>query len=192
MGSELTKQNNNNVMLEDVRLLFRNFAGKEGMYNAEGDRNFKVMLDPDMAEDMLRDGWNVKYLKKRDDDDPNTPSQAILDVTVGYKGRPPRVVMITKKGRTTLTEEVVELLDYVDIKVVDVIIRPYNWSVSGRTGVKAYLQSAFVTIHEDPLELKYSDVPEIDFRRPVLEIESGPGDNDIIDGEVVEDSDEEL
>lgn len=34
----------NTILLEDVRIIFRNFAGREGMYNREGDRNFAVLL----------------------------------------------------------------------------------------------------------------------------------------------------
>jgi hypothetical protein len=34
-------------------------------------------------------------------------------------------------------------------------VRPYAWDVNGKTGVKAYLKTLFVTIDEDALELKY-------------------------------------
>ncbi len=43
-------------MVEDARLIFRNFAGKEGQYNREGDRNFAVILPDDVAEQMEKDG----------------------------------------------------------------------------------------------------------------------------------------
>ena len=52
----------------------------------------------------------------------------------------------------------VETLDWVDILNVDLIVRPYEWTVNGKSGVKAYLQSIYVTIEEDPLELKYSEL----------------------------------
>ena len=145
----------NTVVIEDARIVFRNFAGKEGMYNREGDRNFAVLLDEATAQAMGEDGWNIKTLRAREEGDPDQP---YIQVSVGYKGRPPRVVMITSRGRNDLGEDEVELLDWVDIANVDLIIRPYTWEVNGKTGIKAYLKSIFVTIDEDELELKYADV----------------------------------
>lgn len=156
-------RNDNTVVMENVRIIFRNFAGKEGMYNREGDRNFCVLLDEDTAEAMAKDGWNVKWLPARDEGDTD---QAYLQVSVNFKGRPPRVVMITSKGRTNLYEEDIETLDWVDISTVDMIIRPYEWAVNGKTGIKAYLQSIFVTIIEDALELKYADLEDSARSRP--------------------------
>lgn len=143
--------------LEGVRIAFRNFSGKEGKYNREGDRNFCVLLNDDIAEQMEIDGWNVRYLQPRN---PEDNRQAYLQVAVNYKGRPPRVVMITSSGKTNLDEESVSVLDWADILDVDVIIRPYQWEVNGKTGVKAYLQSIYVTINEDELERKHGNVPD--------------------------------
>lgn len=147
------------VLMEGVQIVFRNFAGKEGQYNREGDRNFGVLLAPDVALAMAADGWNVKYLKPKEDDEGDEVMQAWLSVTVGFgKGRPPQVVMITSRGRTHLDEKQVEMLDWTDIQNVDLIVRPYQWDVQGKTGIKAYLKSIYVTIDEDELEKKYADL----------------------------------
>lgn len=180
-------RNDGTLIMEDARIVFRNFAGAEGMYNREGDRNFCVLLEDDLAADMMQDGWNVKRLKPREGEDTGT---AYIQVSVGFKGRPPRMVMITSKGRVELDEESVILLDWADIDKVDLIIRPYNWNVNGRTGVKAYLKSIFVVIHEDYLELKYSDVPvaALESAKPIhIDANDGlNGDEDIVDAEIVE------
>lgn len=154
-------QDDKNVIMEDVRIIFRNFAGKEGMYNREGDRNFAVLLDDDVAKMMLKDGWNIKRLKAREEGD---EEQAYLQISVNFKGRPPQIVMITSRGRNFLGEDEVELLDWADIRLVDLIIRPYEWAVNGKTGVKAYLQAIYVTIEEDALQLKYSGLDDIPSR----------------------------
>lgn len=147
----------NLVMIEDARLAFRNFSGNEDKYNRKGDRNFCILLDESVAHQMERDGWNIKSLRGREEGDSDQP---YLQVAVSYKVRPPRIVMITSRGRTVLTEDMVEMLDWVDIKMVDVTLNPYEWTVNDKGGIKAYLQTMYVTIHEDPLDVKYAE--EID------------------------------
>lgn len=142
-----------NATLENVRLIYRNFTGKADRYNPTGKRTVSVLLDPEIAEKMIRDGWNVKFLKPREDDD---APQAHLPVEVSYRQRPPRVVLITERGQTNLTEETVGSLDHVTIRNVDLIINPYHWTMDGDTGVKAYLHAIYVTIEEDDLERKYA------------------------------------
>ena len=140
-------------MIEGAQIIFRNFAGKEDPYNRAGDRNFAVILDPTVAVSMLADGWNVKYLAAREEGEEDTP---YIQVAVGYKARPPHVVMITSKARTNLTEDMVEILDFADFENVDLIARAYSWEVNGKSGIKAYLQSMFATIEEDELQKKYA------------------------------------
>lgn len=152
----------NTVLLENVKIIFRNFAGKEGPFNSEGDRNFAVLLTPEMADGLSADGWHIKTTKERElDEGETTGGEPYLPVKVGYKGRPPQVVMVTSRGRTNLSENEVELIDWADIQNVDLIVRPFDWVVNGKTGRKAYLKSIYVTINEDELELKYADVKHI-------------------------------
>ena len=177
------------VVMEGARIAFRNFSGKEGKYNAAGQRNFAVFLDPQLAQDMASDGWNVKQLKPREEGD---VPQDYLNVKVSYRGRPPRVVMVTSKGKTDLDEDSVMVLDWVEIANVDLILNPYHWDVSGNQGITAYVKSIFVTIVEDFLEQKYADVPEnrIEAAPERLQIESGgriPRDPDEI---VIEDDED--
>jgi len=155
-------RNDNTLVIENARIIFRNFSGREGMYNREGDRNFGVLLDEQLAKEMSEDGWNVKWLKPREEGE---PEQAYIQVSVNFKGRPPRVVMISSRGRTNLGEHEVELLDWADISTADLIMRPYEWAVNDKHGIKAYLQSIFVTIEEDALELKYAEIDDAAERR---------------------------
>lgn len=140
-------------MVEDARIIFRNFSGREGPYNREGDRNFAVILDQDVAKQMIDDGWNVKHLDAREEGDEDTP---YIQVAVNFKNRPPRVVLLTSTTRTQLDENTVDVLDWAEIQTADLIARGYEWSVNGKAGTKAYLQSLFVTIEEDALERKYA------------------------------------
>jgi hypothetical protein len=142
-------------LIEDAQIIFRNFSGKESQYNREGQRNFAVILEPTIAKQMLDDGWNVKYLKVRDGEEGEDPTPYI-SVEVSYKNRPPRIVLITDTARTQLSEDMVESLDWADIRTADLIARGYEWVVGPNTGTKAYLQSLFITIEQDALERKYA------------------------------------
>ena len=152
-------RNDGTVVMEGVRIIFRNFAGKESDFNREGDRNFCVLLDDTIANVMLEDGWNVKRLRPDEDEGEDALGQAYLPVKLKYdKGRPPKVVQITTRGQTALGEDEIEMLDWVDVLNVDLIIRPYHYNVNGKTGISAYLQSMYITIEEDELERKYAEM----------------------------------
>lgn len=154
------------LTIKNAKLLFRNFAGQEGPYNRKGDRNFAVILDPDLAEQLVADGWNVKELAAREEGDTPTP---YLQVAVNFDNRPPRITMISSTGRTTLTADTVSTLDYAEIAKADVLINPYHWTVQDKSGIKAYLKTLFVTIEEDELELLYAEVQDADDAEELLD-----------------------
>jgi hypothetical protein len=148
-------------MVEDARLLFKNFSGAEGQMNAPGDRNFCVVLDESVVEPMIADGWNVKRLKPLEnegDDEEIQPGTPYIKVKLGYKGRPPHIVMRTSRARTPLTQDTVEVLDWADIETVDLIAQSYHWSSNQGEGISAYLKSMYVTVREDYLQRKYAEL----------------------------------
>jgi hypothetical protein len=146
------------VVIENTRMIFRNLKGAKGKFNKQGERSFSVVLSDEQAQGMIDDGWKVKWLKPREEGDVPTP---ILPVKVNFEGkRPPRIVMITSKNRTTLDEDTVALVDVANIANLDLIVNPYHWSVDGDTGISAYLKSMFIIIEEDYLDKKYADFAE--------------------------------
>lgn len=179
MSKPVAKRNSlTNATLEDVKIEFRNFGGKPGKFNAEGQRNFVIFLDPPIAAQMAIDGWNIKQLTPRDEDD---VPQSYISVKLNYNFKPPRVVLITSKGQTPLGEEQLDIVDWIDIEKCDVTIRPYNYDFNGRQGVTAYLQAIYITIEEDYLYTKYKDVPD-SAQSSTLAIEG-----EYVDAEIVED-----
>jgi hypothetical protein len=147
-------QQDNTVLMEGVRIIFRNFRGEEGLYNKEGTRTFGVILDEKTAQAMANDGWPVKHLEARPEfeEEGDTPW---LPVACRFDVFPPRIVIVTSRGREQIEERQVEMLDWADITNVDLIVRPHFWEVSGKSGIKAYVKTMYVTIMEDALELKY-------------------------------------
>lgn len=145
--------------IENAELVFRNFEGREGQYNVKGERNFNVILtNSEDTAALLADGWALGELKARDEDEDPRPK---MKVSLRFDVFPPNIVLITNGGqtRTRLTEDTVGILDTIEIEMVDLIVRPYDWEFGGKSGTKAMLKTMFITAREDELEAKYGAAP---------------------------------
>lgn len=148
---------NKNLVVENARIAFRNFSGKETKFNRAGNRNFAVIFDKETGEELKEQGWNVGILAPRDEyEEPNYK----LQVAIAFGNVPPKVYMINGRKKVLLDEDTIGCLDYAEIADVDLVIRPYNWEVNGKTGVKAYVHTLYITAQEDRFANKY------DFEEP--------------------------
>ena len=147
--------------LEGVRIGFRNFEGREGMYNKAGDRSFAVFISDKDAKKLEREGWNIKWPKERPDSkDEEDTREPYLMVSVGFDFFPAKAYLITPQNDSDahialVGEAEVGMLDWAELSNVDLVIRPYNWTVSGKSGVKAYLKAGYFTLITDDFAKKY-------------------------------------
>lgn len=140
------------LSIENAKIIFRNFEGREDRFNRAGNRNFAVVIeDKEEALALINDDWNLKVLKPRN---PEDSIAYYLPVTVNMEGNV-SIKLVTNKNINTLDDESVSTLDYIEIESADLIIRPYDWEVNGKTGRKAYLKTAYITMMEDEFADKY-------------------------------------
>lgn len=153
------RNNPSDLMIEDAKLLFTNFAGSPTRYNSEGGkREFSVALPLNLVEDLEKDGWNVKYRKNADGEfDPERP---YLGVKVSYKFRPPAIWLIAGGRKQLMTEDTVGTLDNITIKTTDVVIHPSVYDVRGQQGISAYVKELYVVMDDESASFasKYADL----------------------------------
>lgn len=141
------------LVIENGRLIYRNFRGEQSQFNHEGDRNFCVFIDnPDQANLLSEEGWNVKIRKARDED----VVSHYIKVNVSYRFRAPRIFLHAGNTVTEITEETVALLDDADILACDLTINPSHWERGDDHGISAYLDSMHVVIQPDYFADKYA------------------------------------
>ena len=152
---ELTFAPRGILQIDDARIIFRNFRGEADKYNREGDRNFALVIpNEEIADDLAREGWNVKIREPRENgDDPFM----YLPVKVKFNDRGPQVYLISGNSRNKLDEESVSIIDDIDIRSVNMDIRPYDWEVNGKTGRTAYLQSMEAIQEIDRFAARYAE-----------------------------------
>lgn len=167
------------LVVEGCKIVFLNFAGRPTQYNTRGDKNFVLVLTPDVADVLRANGWNIGALRPRDPADPPIPK---LNVKVNMQSAwPPAITILPSdmSNRVPYDSTMVSELDrmrfapwpetkftymgqtygnHVENSMqmpylrVDLILHLAN------TG-GAYLTSFAGIIQEDPLEAKYSNIP---------------------------------
>lgn len=152
---ELTFAPREILQIDDARIIYRNFRGEGGKFNREGDRNFAVVIPKQELADELRNrGWNVKIKPPKDEED--SPFM-YLPVKVKFNDRGPQVYLRTGDRVNRLDEETISILDDINIRSVDLDIRPYDWDVNGKSGRTAYLQSIEVIQEIDRFAARYAE-----------------------------------
>ena len=152
------------VTIENARITFRNFAGAEGKFNPAGNRNFCIFLETDLAKEMEADGWSIKWLDSYEEE----PPQAIVNVKMNFGNYPPNIVLVSNGKLTRLDETNVNVLDFAELEHIDLILRGYEWNVSGKSGIKAYLKTGYFVLVVDELAKKYGNTIDADIEEDTI------------------------
>lgn len=153
-------ERNNKLAIDNARIIFKNFTGKDDKFGREGDRSFSIVIEDDaLAEQLANDGWNVKPLTPRD---PDEKVNHFIKVKISFKVRPPKIWLLTNHKRTLLDEDTIATLQYARIENADVVVSPWRWEVNGKTGIAAYFETLYVKIEDDPFADKYADYESSD------------------------------
>lgn len=189
-SNSIVKRVEDPITLEDVRLIWKNFAGEKRLFNEQGKRNFSIPLDEPTALKLREIGWNIKDNANKVERGEAQELEYHIPVTVKMDARiPPKVYLIIRSQniRVPLDEVSIGLLDTAELDTVDVVLRPFNWDVNGKQGVAAYLKLMYATLQEDPLDLKYAHIPLEGSDSGTIEglIENYSGD-DMLEGAVIE------
>ena len=146
-----------NITFMDAQILFKNFAGEERKFNPAGNRNFCLVIEDEVqARQMFEEGWNVRILPPRTDDE---VAKHYIPGAVSYRNNdsfPVCVYIVDGNQRTLLNEDTIGRLDHADIATVDLTIRPRYWDDNGQTKIKAYLKTMYVTLNVDELDQRYA------------------------------------
>lgn len=149
------------LQIDDIdgrQIIFKNFEGRGDKFNREGDRNFSLRIDdPDTADILVKEGWNVRIKEGRDEDE--GPFMR-LPIKVKFTNYGPNVYLRTGERVNELDKESISCLDNIDIEAVNMDIRPYDWEVNGKTGRTAYLESMEIIQRIDRFAARYANMEE--------------------------------
>ena len=157
--SEYSILKDGSLSVEGARILWTNFAGRPTKYNAAGGkRTFNLVLDQETADELTRDGWNVRTIEPKEEGD---EPLYVTEVEVKFGNFPPKVFLVEggdSKRMHKLDDESVSSLDTTEIANVDVLVRPYNHGVANSRGttIKGYVKSMYVTQDNSDFNGKYS------------------------------------
>lgn len=76
---------------------------------------------------------------------------------VKFNDRGPQVYLVSGGAHRHLDEELVSMIDEIDIRSVNLDVRPYDWEVNSKTGRTAYLQSMEVIQEIDRFAARYAE-----------------------------------
>lgn len=143
--------------INNAPVKYRNFAGVKTPMNREGDSNFEIVLDDEVAINMMDDDW---FIKKTEYDDGKIEYR--IKLRLGELGEP-EVYVIGEDGKAVpFNRGQWKRLDRMTISFVDVIFHQSKktFEYHGKEYHSAYVDELYVNIVESDLKRKYGISPD--------------------------------
>ena len=159
--SKFSFTENRELVVENAVIMWTNFGGNPTKFNpAGGKRTFDLVLSDRIGMMLDSDGWNVKTIKGKNDDD-----STMFITEIGVNPRSDVSVYLCeevngKKYRFRVKPEDFGVLDNYQYSDVALLIRPYLHGRQNSAGstIKGYLkQMNLVRQNEDYFHDKYAD-----------------------------------
>lgn len=145
------------LKIENAKILYKNFSGRETAVNRKGSRNFFVRIDGRKANKLKKQGWNIKCTDFKVKTKGNTSkNKKVWFLPVSIKEniydieKEPKIYMQIKgdKDGMVVDETNIKLLDYCDFSYAYIEVYPYKLSLpNGTSGTKAYLKSGLFSLN---------------------------------------------
>ena len=157
----------NDINITEGQIAYSNFAGRPTPYKPEGGvRTVTFVMPENIVDDLMRDGWKVRKQEFEDGSYRYLLEATFLFRTREGKLRDPKIFIVKKDGFIHVTEEIADTLDHAEIVSADAVIGAYYYDYAGKQGIKAYINSLYLTIKENPIDEKYrkmmSEMPSVD------------------------------
>ena len=163
------------LQIDDARIMFKNFSGREGAYNREGERSFSLIIAggilddgrevrelnaDEMAQALMNEtnrygvGWNIKIKPPREEGE---DAFMRLPVKISTKNRIPAIYLNSAGNVRRLDEDTMGIIDDMAIRSVNLDIRPYDGEIRGEAFRSAYLDSIEVIQEIDRFTARYAE-----------------------------------
>lgn len=151
----IPKRTFKNVHKED--LYFRNFKGVNKFNPKDNSINFAVKLSEELAAEMDKEGWYVRWTRVPEDVKDRVPIPYLKIAVKMDSLRPPLIKLVSDGVETIIDKTTISLLDAVDIDAMSFRVRPYDWDDTGKYGASAQLERLQILAKADDLDDELND-----------------------------------
>lgn len=152
-----------NYQLEflQAQIGLRNFEGREGRFNKDGERSFAIFLTEEQAIELINQGLNVKPPKF--DEEGNQLGRSFLKVKVRFDIIPPEIFF--SRGEEDENGKIIikllpmselRTLDNADLEYCDLKVNVREWSKGPNKGKSVYLDSGVFIAKRNPMIERYN------------------------------------